>query len=153
MLRSFIVCGLFSVIGCAREEEVTVDLIPLPNAQPTVLVGEASPAKAEPSAALTVATSAAMVSTSAAVQAEPKRLSSTTMLSTTKPATSAPPHPPVASKSCEAPPPACAGAIGFCPSWDCVDGKWVSKPRPNRAPCAGTVEACRGSKSKPGDSL
>lgn len=153
MLRRFIVCGLLSVIGCAREERVTADLIPLPSAQPTVLLGEVSPAQAEPSAALTVATPERLVTASAVAQVEPKRLNSTTMLSTTKPATSAPPHLPVASKRCESPPPACAGAIGFCSSWDCVDGKWVSKPRPNRATCAGTIEACRGPKSKAGDLL
>ena len=152
MLRSFIVCGLLSVIGCAREEQIAVELIPLPNPQPVVLVGEASPAGNDPLAALTVATSETLGSASS-VPVEPERATTARPLASSKPVQSAPPHLAVASKRCESPPPPCAGAIGFCPSWDCVDGKWVSKPRPNRVPCAGTLEACSGVKSKPGDSL
>ena len=153
MLRAFLVCGLFSVIGCAREEVIAVEFIPLPNPQPVVLVGDASPAENDPSAALTVATSETSDSASSVVPVEPERATTASPIASSKPATSAPPHLPVASKRCESPPPPCAGAIGFCPSWDCVDGKWVAKPLPRRVPCAGTVEACSGVKSKPGDSL
>lgn len=46
-----------------------------------------------------------------------------------------PPAPPAA-KTCGPPPNyACGGAIGFCPEWVCVDGRWVDgRPKKRSRP-------------------